>query len=216
MKSESVKWHSWYHLLVLFQMVREGYISVSVRDYYMHVQSDTQILPPYFEGLIPTFKKLSLKRISNDFGKLYRMGFLSRKRIPREVMYNGKRVTKGYEYSYSLTNNGVNYMYYKSKEIWKGSIKNESRAKNWSYYPAALGCYKKKVIELQRTLERKERLIEETASVFREYKQENEGLQSEVARLRAEVKELREYKENAEIVISLLKEIVVKVANGRT
>ncbi len=55
----------------------------------------------------------SKKVISNEMGRLYRMGFLSRKRVPRKVTTkSGKIAHRGFEYRYSLTKQGVKYLRY--------------------------------------------------------------------------------------------------------
>ena len=52
---------------------------------------------------------LSIKRVSNDLGRLYRMSFLKRRRVSRVVASGYKR---GYKYRYHISKQGSSYLEY--------------------------------------------------------------------------------------------------------
>ena len=55
----------------------------------------------------------SKKVISNELYRLYKMGFLTRKKIRRSVRTKtGKRAYRGYQYCYSISSSGWNYLGY--------------------------------------------------------------------------------------------------------
>ena len=57
--------------------------------------------------------EVSTKSISNELRRLYLMGFLKRKRIKRECeTKSGKTCFRGYEYDYSISRKGWNYLDY--------------------------------------------------------------------------------------------------------
>ena len=67
----------------------------------------------------------SRKVVSNEMARLYRMGFLSRKAVPRKVRTkSGKIANRGIEYQYSFTKQGIKYLAYLIKN-GSGSLPEE-------------------------------------------------------------------------------------------
>ena len=67
----------------------------------------------------------SRKVVSNEMARLYRMGFLSRRAVPRKVKTkSGKIVNRGIEYQYSFTKQGMKYLAYLIKN-GSGSLPEE-------------------------------------------------------------------------------------------
>lgn len=56
-------------------------------------------------------ERITPKLISNDLRRLYMMGFLRRRKVPRECeSKKGKRYNCGYKYMYSINNQGWSYL----------------------------------------------------------------------------------------------------------
>jgi hypothetical protein len=57
-----------------------------------------------------SMRKVSIKRISNDLDRLYRMGFLHAQRAKREITSrSGRRCNRGYKYKYRISRQGLQY-----------------------------------------------------------------------------------------------------------
>ncbi|HEV8387135.1 MAG TPA: hypothetical protein VGQ03_05895 [Nitrososphaera sp.] len=70
-------------------------------------------------------RKFSTKRISGDLDRLYRMGFVRRRRVRRKVISRtGIPVFRGFEYRYVINKQGWQYLQYlaKPKVVEKKSI----------------------------------------------------------------------------------------------
>ena len=66
-----------------------------------------------FEGAPSIARHASVKRVSNDLNRLYRMGFLNRKRQKRQVpIGGGKLCFRGYKYMYRISKQGRQYLDY--------------------------------------------------------------------------------------------------------
>lgn len=65
-------------------------------------------------------KKLSIKMISNDLGRLWKMGFLKRTLVKRRCETSqGKKCFRGREYKYSISKHGWSYLrYLNEKTDW--------------------------------------------------------------------------------------------------
>ena len=68
--------------------------------------------PPHF-SLLP--KLYSPKRISGDLDRLYRMGFLNRKRRLRLVSQRASTCFRGFKYDYRISKQGWQYLKYLEK-----------------------------------------------------------------------------------------------------
>jgi hypothetical protein len=58
-------------------------------------------------------ERYSIKRLSNDLARLYKMSFLKRRRVKRQVTTNsGKVCNRGYCYEYQISKQGFSYLSY--------------------------------------------------------------------------------------------------------
>ena len=55
-------------------------------------------------------RSFSIKRISSELDKLYRMNFLRRRKTARKICVNGKSFNRGYKYSYRISSQGSKYV----------------------------------------------------------------------------------------------------------
>lgn len=69
-------------------------------------------IPLRFPSDQDALKSSNVKLISNDLARLYRMQFLSRRRIKREVNSGGNLCNRGYMYMYRLNKQGRSYIEY--------------------------------------------------------------------------------------------------------
>lgn len=68
---------------------------------------------------------LSTKTASNELARLYRMGFLRRRKVKRVcTTRSGARCYRGYEYRYAISIQGLRYLH------WMGTRKDDSTAKS--------------------------------------------------------------------------------------
>ena len=156
-------------------------------------------------------RSMSKKRISNDLAKLYRMGFLSRKRVKRVVRSErGRRVSRGYEFRYHVTNKGYNYTLYKIGESLhrKEKYTPHYAHKNWEHERAQLGFYKKRVEEMKRRYDTMEFLAEHYKKEYDVCEIEREMYVKDIEKLRMKIKKLSEENENfrevMRVIISVL------------
>jgi len=86
--------------------------SITFREFYSYLQEVQSFVAK--SGVMLTIP--SRKVVSNELARLYRMGFLSRKAVPRKVKTkSGKIANRGIEYRYSFTKQGIKYLSYLAK-----------------------------------------------------------------------------------------------------
>jgi len=87
---------------------------MNFRDSLKLVALTEAVFGEWFDSrMYANFTGLPVKLASNELRRLYRMGFLKYRRVKRIcITKNGKKCFRGYEYKYSISKQGWNYLKY--------------------------------------------------------------------------------------------------------
>jgi len=179
----------------LLIMLHERYVESSflVNDVGPKLNEMVVRWPDLFPGLIENPKLLTVKSLSNDMRRLYSMGFVKRKREKRpnaKSFLKREPENRGFQYRYTISSNGLNYVEHLQKTGYKLGIMKMSGLRDTEnggmvLNPgASLNDVRKRQGLEARFAQGRER--ERLLSLVDEQKQRMLQLENEVARLQTE------------------------------